>query len=253
MIVVKGKQSGFSLVSLMVASAIGLFLIGGAGKVYVDSKNTFNARSALAAATENYRFAVQDMRRALVMAGRGIPAAMNGNLAGGPFPGIGTDGATDTDGNGSSVIAVRYASGPAPCGLSGNVAATITVRFFVDNDGNLVCDVPEESYQQPLVSGIAQMRALYGIDTDADGVANQYLRTSVVDTGNLWINVVSVRIGIIAGSGDDQELPEAYRPDTPDPRNMLGDVYTPSDSGHAYKSASTTISFRNLNQTMNRQ
>ncbi|MEW8079372.1 MAG: prepilin-type N-terminal cleavage/methylation domain-containing protein, partial [Candidatus Thiodiazotropha endolucinida] len=33
------KQAGFSIVSLMIASAIGLFLIGGAGKVYVDSKN----------------------------------------------------------------------------------------------------------------------------------------------------------------------------------------------------------------------
>ncbi|MES9939364.1 MAG: PilW family protein [Candidatus Thiodiazotropha sp. 6PLUC2] len=248
-----GNQSGFSIVSLMIASAIGIFLIGGAGKVYVDSKNTFNARSSVAAAVENYRFALLDMRRALVMAGRGILASQNGNLATGPFPGVATDGAEDTDSNGSSVVAVRYASGPAPCGISGDVTATITVRFLVDDDGNLVCNVPEQDYSQPLVSGIAQMRALYGVDTDADGVANQYLRTNVVDDGGLWINVVSIRIGLVTGSGEGQDLPVAYRPATPEPKNMLGDEYTPTDTSKAYKSASTTIAFRNLNQTMNRQ
>lgn len=248
----KVKQSGFSLVSMMIASAIGIFLIGGAGKVYVDSKNTFNARSSVAAAVENYRFALQDMRRTLVMAGRGIPASANGDLATGPFPGV-TNGAVDTDANGSSVVAVRYASGPAPCGLSGDVTTTITVLFSVDSDGNLVCSVPEETYAQPLVSGITQMRALYGVDTDADGIANQYLRTSIVDDSNLWINVVSVRVGLITSSGEGQDLPAAYRPASPEEKDMLGDEFPTTDTSKAYKSASGTIAFRNLNQTMNRQ
>ncbi|MES9850931.1 MAG: PilW family protein [Candidatus Thiodiazotropha sp. L084R] len=249
----KGNQSGFSILSLMIASAIGVFLIGGAGKVYIDSKNTFNARSSVAAAVENYRFAILDMRRALVMAGRGILASQNGNLITGPFPGVAADGAVDIDANGSSVVAVRYAAGPAPCGISGDIATTITVRFLVDNDGNLVCNVPEQDYSQPLVSGIAQMRALYGIDTDADGIANQYLSTSVVDDNGLWVNVVSVRIGLVTGSGEGQDLPAVYRPATPEPKNLLGDEYTPADTNNAYKSASTTITFRNLNQSMNRQ
>ncbi|MEW8497517.1 MAG: hypothetical protein AB2699_03345, partial [Candidatus Thiodiazotropha taylori] len=147
------RQSGVSLISLMIASAIGFFIIGGAGKVYVDSKNTFNARSAIAAATENYRFAFQDMRRVLVMAGRGIipendsdttySTTDNGLRT---FPEIGTDGIQDIDANGSSVVAVRYASGPAPCGLAGTLggdaADTITVRFYLNTDGDLICEVP---------------------------------------------------------------------------------------------------------------
>jgi type IV pilus assembly protein PilW len=253
----KVKQSGFSLVSMMIASAIGIFLIGGAGKVYVDSKNTFNARSSVAAAVENYRFALQDMRRALVMAGRGIPASQNGDLTSGPFPGV-ANGAVDSDGGntGSSVVAVRYASGPAPCGLSGDVTTTITVLFSVDADGDLVCSVEAPStatYSQPLVSGIAQMRVLYGVDSDADGIANRYLTTSVVDDGNLWINVVSARIGLITSSGEGQDLPVAYRPATPEEKDMLGDTFETTDTSKAYKSASATIAFRNLNQTMNRQ
>ncbi|MES9930046.1 MAG: hypothetical protein ABW158_18190, partial [Candidatus Thiodiazotropha sp. 6PDIVS] len=165
----KRRQAGLSLVSVMIASIIGIFIVGGAAKVYVDSKNTFNARSAVAAATENYRFALQDMRRAVVMAGRSIIPENDDTTAYDQpdnglrtFPAIAVDGIQDIDANGSSVVAVRYASGPAPCGLGGTldgaVGSTITVRFYVDNDGNLVCEVPEQNYAQPLVSGIAQMR-----------------------------------------------------------------------------------------------
>ncbi|MCU7862326.1 MAG: hypothetical protein KZQ86_21430, partial [Candidatus Thiodiazotropha sp. (ex Lucinoma kastoroae)] len=126
----KQQQTGFSIVSLMIASAIGIFLIGGVGKVYIDSKNTFNARTAVAAATENYRYAFQDMRRVLVMAGRGVSASDDGADAYGvsvidnglrTFPAVNgiPDGivsganATGSPWNplpeDSSIIAVRYA------------------------------------------------------------------------------------------------------------------------------------------------
>ncbi|MEW8498336.1 MAG: hypothetical protein AB2699_07490, partial [Candidatus Thiodiazotropha taylori] len=94
-----------------------------------------------------------DMRRVLVMAGRGIiPENDNDSTYGvtdnglRTFPEISTDGIQDIDSNGSSVIAVRYASGPAPCGLAGTlggtVADTITVRFYLNADGDLICEVP---------------------------------------------------------------------------------------------------------------
>jgi type IV pilus assembly protein PilW len=249
----KGTQSGFSLISLLIASAIGLFLIGGAGKVYVDSKNTFLARSAIAAATENYRFAFQDMRRALVLAGRDVLQASDEDRATGTFPPLGADGILDEDDNDSSIIAVRYASGPAPCGLSGDVSGLITVRFYIDDSGNLVCEVPEENYAQPLVSGIARMRAFYGVDTDGDGIANQYLTATVIEDSSRWINVVSIRIGMVAGSGADQELPTAYRPESAEPLDLLGTEFTPDENSRAYKSANTTIAFRNLRQGMYRQ
>ncbi|MCG8052258.1 MAG: PilW family protein [Candidatus Thiodiazotropha endolucinida] len=259
------KQSGVSLISLMIASVIGIFVIGGAGKVYVDSKNTFNARSAVAAATENYRFAFQDMRRVIVMAGRGILpendsdtvyADTDNDLR--TFPAIGTDGILDIDPTTqSSIIAIRYSSGPAPCGLTGtltgDVAETITARFYIDLDGNLICEVPERDYAQALVSGIARMRALYGIDTDGDGLANQYLTATLVDDGALWVNVVAIRVGIVAGSGEGQELPAAFRPETPEEMDVMGSTFTPTETSRAYKSSSTTITLRNLRNGINRQ
>ncbi|MCP4996047.1 MAG: prepilin-type cleavage/methylation domain-containing protein, partial [Gammaproteobacteria bacterium] len=63
---------GYTLLSLLIAMAIGIFITGVAGKVYVDSKMAFLARSAVAATNENGRFAIDDLRRTLVMAGRGV-------------------------------------------------------------------------------------------------------------------------------------------------------------------------------------
>jgi type IV pilus assembly protein PilW len=270
----KRHQTGFSIISLMIASAIGIFIIGGAAKVYLDSKNTFNARSAIAATTENYRFALQDMRRTLVMAGRGISpsddgidAYTDGNGDNGirTFPAVGTSGIVSGDTasgspwspnpEDSSIVAVRYASGPAPCGLADNVLgtgnATITVRFLVNTEGNLICQVFQagvELVAQPIVSGVAQMRVLYGLDSEPeipDGVAERYLTAKEIGDSE-WPAVVSIRIGLVVHSGDDVELPNNFRPSEPETLDLLGATYTAPDTNHVYKSASTTISLRNL-------
>ncbi|MCU7861709.1 MAG: PilW family protein, partial [Candidatus Thiodiazotropha sp. (ex Lucinoma kastoroae)] len=127
-------------------------------------------------------------------------------------------------------------------------------RFSVNDEGNLICQVFQGGSlltAQPLVSGIAQMRALYGLDTDADGVANQYLTASLVGAAN-WVKVVAIRIGLVVQSGDNQELPAPFRPDTEEELDLLGATFTAQDTHHVYKAASTTISLRNLHH-INRQ
>lgn len=258
------KQAGFSIISLMIASAIGLFLIGGAGKVYLDSKNAFNARSSIASSTEKARFVIQDLRRTLVMAGRGIPqkddnleaySAADNDMR--TFPAVSSDGIVDVDGNGSSVIAVRYADGPAPCGQAGTLdGAFSTVRFLRDNNGNLVCetDIAGTSDSQPLASDIVIMRALYGINMDEnDTTADQYLTAGEVESAGLWNFVVSIRIGLVTSSGDTEELPTVYQPANPEQLNILGMTFTAPDTSHFYQSASTTISLRNRNGVVQRQ
>ncbi|MCU7891039.1 MAG: PilW family protein [Candidatus Thiodiazotropha sp. (ex Ustalcina ferruginea)] len=265
MISIIKKQAGFSIISLLIASSIGIFLIGGAGKVYVDSKSTFTARSAITAATESTRFAIQDLRRTLVMAGRSIGENDDGPFAYASadngfrtFPAVdAADGIIDVDSNGSSVIAIRYAGGPAPCGQAGTLAgtrgATRTVRFYRDDDANLICQVVETGFAQPLVSGIVAMRALYGVDTNADDIANQYLTATQVDAANYWLNVVAIRIGIITSSGDGAELPPRYRPAAAEELDLLGMTFTAPTTSNFYKSASTTISLRNVHSSVQRQ
>lgn len=169
-----GRQKGISLLSLMIASAIGIFLTGAALKIYVDSKTTFNTRNVLAEVVENQRFALDDMRRILVMAGRDIRAVEDADPNNSfphlhTFPPVTEDASAAIDdraefiydGNAGSpdVVAIRYRAGPS-CGAYQNVPikgklqkrsnGTIyrddktcrptTVRFKVVNN-NLVCEV----------------------------------------------------------------------------------------------------------------
>ncbi len=269
------SQAGFSLISLMIASAIGVFLIGGAGKIYIDSKNAFNARSAIAAAAESSRFATQDLRRYLVMAGRGLLEKDDSSYTSGvdnnirTFPALETDnsvaalttGIIDQDNNDNSAVAVRYAAGPKPCGQPGRITTTHTVRFYRNNDGELVCQSIEtvagvldtaNMYERPMVSGVVSMRVLYGVDTDPesdpDNIANQYLTATEVDDAGLWMSVVAIRVGLIASSGSE-ELPYTYQPADPEELGILGMDVPNTDTSHVFKASSTTIVLRNLNTT----
>ncbi|MCP3670507.1 MAG: hypothetical protein GY814_08750 [Gammaproteobacteria bacterium] len=247
---------GYTILSLMIAMAIGIFITGVAGKVYIDSKMAFLMRSAVAAANENGRFAIEDLRRSLVMAGRGVGAgdddltAYTATTDNGlrTFPMVGAAGIVDSDAiSGSSVLAVRYATGPS-CG--GVIAASSTVRFLVNADSELECEV--NGVSQPIVSGIVQMRALYGVDTDTDGLANRYLTATEVEAGDFWPNVVSIRVGLIASSGEF-ELPLSHRPSAAETFDLLGMDVTAPDTSHFFKSVTTTFSLRNLNTVVERQ
>jgi len=94
---------GYTLLSLLISMAIGIFVTGVAGKVYVDSKMAFLMRSAVAASNENGRFAVEDLRRTLVMAGRGVSSADDATTAYAEadngvrtFPAVGSNGTVET-------------------------------------------------------------------------------------------------------------------------------------------------------------
>jgi type IV pilus assembly protein PilW len=274
-------QTGFSILSLLIASLIGLFVIGGVAKIYIDSKNAFNTRSAIAATTEKYRFAFVEMRRSLVMAGRGISASDDspevysegqGDSGARTFPTVDcnlrndciesgsalTGEAWTPDPQDSSTVSVRYTSGPSPCGVDESRldGTTMTVRFRVDEEGELHCEAYQGGVQilsHPIISGVVQMRVLYGVDTDLtpDEIANYYVTADQVKSHE-WMNVVSIRIGLVVSSGTGLELPKPHRPQSPSQLNLLGATFTAPDTRYLYKSVNTTISLRNLHH-MDRQ
>lgn len=63
------SQKGLSLVELMVAMLIGLFLISGVVKIFVDSKKTYSFQQSLARIQENGRMALEFLGRDIRMAG----------------------------------------------------------------------------------------------------------------------------------------------------------------------------------------
>lgn len=65
----RNSQKGLSLIELMIAMLIGLFLISGVVKVFVDSKRTYVFQQALARIQENGRIAMEFLGRDIRMAG----------------------------------------------------------------------------------------------------------------------------------------------------------------------------------------
>ncbi len=65
----KSSQHGMTMVELMVASALGLFLIGVMGTIYLGSKGTFQSQDTMARLQENGRFAMDTISGDLRMAG----------------------------------------------------------------------------------------------------------------------------------------------------------------------------------------
>ncbi len=81
------RQTGFSLIELMVALVLGLILTAGVISVYITSKNTYNVNNALGAVQEHGRFAFGFMDPKLRMAGYMgcyyVPKGASNNLTGG--------------------------------------------------------------------------------------------------------------------------------------------------------------------------
>ncbi|WP_456445310.1 PilW family protein [Thiolapillus sp.] len=275
----KQTQKGFSLMSLLVAVAIGLFLIGAVIKIYLDSKNSFSTRNVVAEVSENTRFALDDMRRILVMAGRGVRAIEDQFSNRRPFPEINASGIVDGGSSGSDTIAIRYRRGPS-CGAYQNVSTSerpSMVRFYVtDNSGDgsaddLVCELTTYSgggsttVTRTLISGVQKLKALYGVDDDADGYADRYLTPSQIGTASSpvisvppgantpWAKVVSIRIGLMIGS--ESTLPASVGHQIPAGGNLnvLGLSISKPDTDRLYRVTTTTLALRNLNPVIQRQ
>lgn len=63
------EQRGFSLIELMIAMTIGLFMVATVGYVFVSAKQTFNSLEGLAYIQENARYAFDYMGKDIRMAG----------------------------------------------------------------------------------------------------------------------------------------------------------------------------------------
>ena len=55
---------------------------------------------------------------------------------------------------------------------------------------------------EELLQGVESMQVRYGVDTEPDGVANQYLDADAL-TATDWANVVSIQVGLLMASGDE--------------------------------------------------
>lgn len=211
-------QRGFTLVELMIAVLIALFLIGGLLTLVQAMKSTSLNQNGLSQLQESERMAVTLMTDVIQSAGY-FPNPLT-NTAASSFPvsaPFTTAGQTlfgsgnYTDGAPGNSITVRYqTNGTASTtpdnvinclGNTSTVAATWVNTFSVDPlTRTLQCTLVVNgvaSAPVPLISGVNRLQIYYGVQTNAAVGTNSidaYLDAATVIAGNYWNNVKSVKI-----------------------------------------------------------
>jgi len=206
------RQRGMTLVEMMVALAIGLAVVLGAGRLLVHANGAYASQVEAAAVDDAGRYALELVGRALRQAAIVDPdallsAAQPGDqaarLAGfdagtvaRTSPGI--DDPLPDAVNGSDVLAVRFpGAGPAPDG-DGSVVSCAGFTVARGEEGWSIFHVARNAEGEPelrckyrgaanwsadaVVAGVDSFQLLYGIDTDEprDGVPNRYVNADAL-------------------------------------------------------------------------
>ena len=273
-------SSGFTLLELLVAMSLGLFLMAGLIQVLLANREIFRVQENSARMQEDGRFAVTVLNNVVSLTGYREEASSSmvslfpeyTTSANPPAQTFedgevvnGMDNDTASGGNikdGSDSIAVRYRSDGTTLDCLGSTVADglISVnRFYIDDDDTLNCrsdvhdpvaDTTVSSSTQPLIDNVADMQIRYGMSTGNvfhDVAAECYIDPSVgIDTGAdctslNFDQVVSVRISLLLHSNDDGLTPD----NAPSTYSFEGVNNVLADDNRLYRTVTAIIAMRN--------
>lgn len=202
-----GGATDFGLVKMLAAMLIAVIVLAAVGRLYLDSSKAARFHAAVQRVQENGRFAADTMSRSLRMGGYDDPQDA---LA---LPAEWIKGTTDSTGTMFSVtglkrdgdtVGVTFQGGANIHDCQGRAAGSavfVTSLYGVSTANQLVCasQLSNGATSAPvaLAEGVEDMRVLYGLDLESDGIANRY-----APAGNVmnWNQVVSIRITLLINS-----------------------------------------------------
>jgi type IV pilus assembly protein PilW len=184
------NQKGLSLIELMIAITLSIFIVAAMISLFVNSKQNYRMNENMSRLQENARFAVSFLSRDIRMAdyracvtedrlpnGSGLPAIAGQD---------GTAGAPDT-------ITVRWQSNA--CGIALAPETTVfSIQTGASGSPALFRSVNGDAAEE-LVEGIEDLQILYGQDTDNDDVPNYFVDAATITD---MAQAVSVRITLVA-------------------------------------------------------
>ena len=205
------RQNGFTMIELMVALLIGLFLLGGMLTLVQDNRRSFINQNQLAQLQDSERLAMTIMTDVIQTAGY-FPDPTT-NTATSALPAVGAMSAGQAmlgvynAAAPGDIITVRYATttgdGILNCtgasNITGNVPPTTYSNVFSVVNGQLVCTLNGTAY--PLVGAVTNtpnaiivntLGILYGVDSAGVG-SNVDSYVTAAGVAN-WNNVISVKI-----------------------------------------------------------
>ncbi|HMT93390.1 PilW family protein [uncultured Thiothrix sp.] len=232
-------QQGFSLIELMIASALSLVLVAGVATIYMGSRQTYNARDELSTMQENARSAINALAKHLEHAGyttsAHLPLAKAFYVDGDPVPASKSCGG----GANSLVINPQTLVQTADNNLSSGTGDTIGVIFYADSVLGLDCgneatplscqaqEAPNPEYSRvynsfyvgveggipnlfcagsrsqaaiPVAEGVEALQFAYGLDQNDDGTVDIYLDATAVKAANRWYQVRTIKASVLVRS-----------------------------------------------------
>jgi type IV pilus assembly protein PilW len=203
------EQNGFSIIELMIALLIGLFLVGGVLTIVQDNRRVFGNQNQLSQLQDSERLALTMMTDVIQMAGY-FPdptsnSAQSTMLASTATTPAMVAGQALTGAPGDS-ITVRYTSSGSDNILSCTGTSTTGAIFTYVNTfsvvvtpagvGQLVC-TRENGVAYALVNGVTNLSVMYGVNTTGSGNNVDTYMTAATVTGTAnWNNVISVQIAL---------------------------------------------------------
>jgi type IV pilus assembly protein PilW len=222
----RAAHQGFTLLELMIAMTIGLFLAGALVTVVQTNKRVFVNQNQLEQMQDGQRMAMTLMTDVIQSAGY-FPQPWNNALSGtllanGAFANSQAITGNYVVADPGDSISVRYMTAPQDgilncSGLSNTSGANLLyVNQFAVQTGQLVC-IDQNGVTYTLVSGVTHLSVLYGVKTNAGAAGNNvdtYMNATQVNAGAYWQNVISVQISLTftnplytgAGQGQAQTI-----------------------------------------------
>jgi type IV pilus assembly protein PilW len=201
-------QRGFTLLELMIAMGIGLFIAGALLTVVQANKRVFLNQNQLEQMQDSERMALTLMADVIQAAGY-FPDPTKNNVQGtfllnGAFAATQVITGVYNAASPGDTISVRYMTAPQDgilncSGLFNNNAVgganILYVNKFAVVSNQLVC-TDQNGTPYTLVNGVTNLSVLYGVKTSVAAAGNNvdtYLNAGQMSASN-WQNVISVRI-----------------------------------------------------------
>lgn len=202
-------QTGLTLLEIIIAMAIGLFLLAGLIQIFISTKQSYNVQDAVARIEENSRFALDTLSKNIRLAGyrtdpwQDVASAFPVSTL---FPLVrqiisGVDGGTQSD-----QINIRFRGSVDTAGVAdgrildcagASVGDTSIELSFSLNGSDLTCTINGALPAEIIADNIVNMQVVYGEDSSGNGTVNKYIDASSISN---WNNIISVKIGLVVSS-----------------------------------------------------
>jgi len=242
--IIKYRQHGMTLIEIMVALVISLFLLAGLLQMFIATRQSSRIQENLSRVQENGRFGIEYINRVVRQAGyRSRTTILNGEAFKQKFNVDRIEGTNNDGTNNSDKITVRFEGENTGQGEVRNclnqliVSPAISIdTLSIDANRNLQCQVVTPvgaaAQAQPILENMEDIQVLYG---EKKGSNLAYVSATNVQN---WDNVFSVRISLLLRTAENNliETPQSY--------TINGVTTTPTDR-RLRRMFTTTIALRN--------